>query len=1404
MRLHFASIGVWASVLFTSMQLHAQVNELTLEYMSYWGGTGIEDVTAIDFDSSGYMYISGTTTSPDIPVTAGAYDITYNGDKDIYVCKLDPSGKQIIYCTYIGSPNYDAIMDFKVNSAGEVVVFAYNGGGGFPTTPGAFDETYNGGLDDYAVLKLSADGSSLVYSTYFGGDKNEHEGRMALDSNDNAYIFGITASQNIPTTSGAYQTAYGGGFRDAVLAKFSNTGSLTYCTYLGGSAFDYGRAITINESGEVYLAGTTGSSNFPTTPNAYDQSISSSEDVFIAKISASGSDLLYSTFIKESFQQFSGLMLGKDGDVYAAGYTRSGNSEITPNAYDTSYNGGAFDGVVMKLDSTLSTLQFATYIGGSGDDLIYGLDLDENDNILIVGYTTSADYPITSAALDSTLDGATDVVLSILDSSGAMLSYSTYLGSSSNDYAYYSVDYRQGAIYIAGGTDGSDLPVTTDALDPTYNGGALDAFVAKLVSNQPAKYVLFQSTRDGNSEIYRMDEDGSNLVNLTNHPSADSGPSASPDGSRILFSSDRSGNSEVWSMDFYGNDLVQITNTSEVDGLGEYSPDGSKIVFERIVSPGNPEIFVMDADGSNEVRLTNNSALDSEPRWSPDGTKILFARVVSSLWQVFVMDANGSNQTQLTFTNRNWYHAWSPDGKHILYDRVYSGGIYIADIDPTYTTLSNEMLITDANNKGVPSWAPANRILYQHLTNSIYVMDADGSNVTLLTTSSGTNEYARWLCAAFAEVSLPDTTIAYNQAISVPVSISRVGSDIVSAELFVTFDSAILTYNSVVTTGALAAGWTIESNIASGVGGIDTLKIAAATDNNAITVDGALLYLDFQTADIRQPTASALDIVHALLNDGSPETLAIDGSVTIVGNDAAGSTDVTTIIPRQTITVTIIDADEDLDGVASTDQVSVAVSNGAQTETLTLNETTTPGEFTGSISTVFALASTAAASSGDNTVQAKAGDQIAFSFVDQLLSDGSGPANLNLLVNVIGGTDGSLRTTVVAQPGDTVRVRVTDADLSDSVPVLVENIRTGESEEILLREFTPGGEVFFGRFFVAKNAPVSGDSTIEAARCDTLIITYADTLTALGGTASITYKSHVVDPFGDGDGNGQTQAFDAALVLKHVLFKDLALWDSLSVNVDAQAPFSPITPFDASLILQKRVGLIGRFPIQEPTSDNQPQPETGLQPGPKLVPQQIQLALHSEDGYLSVWAEDRAAIVAGDLLLEGAIGKVEMGEELAGFLSASRSTEQGLRVVFAGAEAVSGPGELLRIYGVGPEGARLIRAAFNDGEWVGSADAVRQSARPTVLALHANMPNPFNPETAIRFELPSDSAVELVVYDALGQRVRTLVEQALPAGVHQAVWDGRNQSGQSVSTGIYFYQLRAGDVQLIRRMLLLK
>jgi len=739
-----------------------------------------------------------------------------------------------------------------------------------------------------------------------------------------------------------------------------------------------------------------------------------------------------------------------------------------------------------------------------------------------------------------------------------------------------------------------------------------------------------------------------------------------------------------------------------------------------------------------------------------------------------------------------------------------SGNVYIADrsnsvirkVDTSgvISTIAGDGVFGYSGDGGAATSAQLNNpnSVYVDASGTVYIADAVNNRVRKIVVSD----------PSIIAVSAPDLTAAYNQSLTVPISIDN-ATGIISAEVFLEYDTALLTLSGVSSAGTLSDGWSVQTNTEVGTGTLETIKVALATNQSAATGAATLVEFNFVVNDIRTPASSPLTLTHVLLNDGTPAHTATSGSVTLVGNDATGSTDVSSVIPREAITVTITDLDEDLDGVGSSDQTSVSVNNGLQTETLTLSETSTPGEFTASISTVFSASSTAAAHSGDGIVQAQAGDQISFSTVDQLLSDGSGPVVLNLVpVNVIGGADGTAQITDATQPGDTVYLKVVDADLNsdngvaETVQVVVAS-SNGESETVTLTEVDVDDEVFFGSLAsAAGGAGTNDDGTINGVKGDVLTLTYDDVVTALGDQLDRTDVDQVIDPFGDADGNGAVQAFDAAQVLLHSLSPFLTGLELIQANVDTDPATSGVIPFDASLILQRRVGLISVFPVQLAASTNHPQ---SIAASPKGVVETRYLALSYAEGYLSLSADERGGILSGDVLLAGVEGKVVMGDELGQFIVASRQTDDGLRIVFAGAEALSGPGELLRVYpGVGPDKASLARVQLNGGHLLTQYSTLALSAMPQAYALLPNVPNPFNPSTQIRFDLPLSGWVELTVYDMLGQTVRTLVSSTLAAGNHQVEWDGRNASGVQVSSGVYFYRLQVGEYRQMRRMMLIK
>ncbi len=258
--------------------------------------------------------------------------------------------------------------------------------------------------------------------------------------------------------------------------------------------------------------------------------------------------------------------------------------------------------------------------------------------------------------------------------------------------------------------------------------------------------IVFSSNRDGNSQIYIMNTDGTNQTRLTNNLANDTVPSWSPDGSKIVFASDRDGNLEIYVMNADGTNQTRLTNNPASDWDTSWSPDGTKIAF-RTDRDSNEEIYVMNADGTNPVNLTNNSSRDGEPQWSPDGTKILFSSWRSGGARMFVMNDDGTNPTTVPNTDV-WLSnsRWSPDGNKIAYTAY--GDIYVINVDGT-----NKVNLIPYGQSGYPayyvgSYSPdgSKIVLYSNQDGKyqIYVMNSDGSNLIRLTNNSMDDLYPFW------------------------------------------------------------------------------------------------------------------------------------------------------------------------------------------------------------------------------------------------------------------------------------------------------------------------------------------------------------------------------------------------------------------------------------------------------------------------------------------------------------------------------------------------------------------------------------------------------------------------------------------------------------------------------------
>ena len=346
----------------------------------------------------------------------------------------------------------------------------------------------------------------LVYSSYLGGSGGDSGHGIAVDSSGDAYVTGDTFSTDFPTTSGVFQTsnnATSQSASNAFVSKFDpsqqGAASLVYSTYLGGSGHlglgDDGAGIVVDSSGNAYVAGTTFSSNFPTTSGAFQTSTNaaaiSASNAFVTKLNSTGTALIYSTYLGGSGtdnvggDDVAGIALDSSGKVYVTGTTYSTDFPTTSGAFQVtntaSASGAGSNAFIAKLNPSqqgTSSLVHSTYIGGSGGssfggDKGFGIAVDSSGDAYITGAAYSTNFPTTSGAFQTSNNAAaisaSNAFVTELNSTGTALNYSTYLGGSGGDAgAGIAVDSSHNT-YVTGQTFSTDFPTTSGVFQTSNN-----------------------------------------------------------------------------------------------------------------------------------------------------------------------------------------------------------------------------------------------------------------------------------------------------------------------------------------------------------------------------------------------------------------------------------------------------------------------------------------------------------------------------------------------------------------------------------------------------------------------------------------------------------------------------------------------------------------------------------------------------------------------------------------------------------------------------------------------------------------------------------------------------------------------------------------------------------------------
>jgi len=448
-----------------------------LVYSTYLGGSGIPgyftgDIgTGVAIDGTGNAYVTGYTYSTDFPTTKGAY-LTSNPSTKTYhqsgfVTKFNSTGTALEYSTYLGGTAIDSGAGIAVDSAGDAYVVGSASSTDFPTTAGAFQTTNkalttNGWYDAF-VAKFNPEGSALLYSTYLGGSSFGATGfGIAIDGDGDAYVSGNSYSTDFPVTASAFQkvnpAAENAGITtvasNAYVAELNPAASgLMYASYLGGSTDEYGGPIAIDSAGNAYVTGQSWSNDFPVTGIAY-QSINNAYandgfNAFVAKINASGSALVYATYLggsglppgssNESGAGDAGEFIAVDnlGQAYVTGQATSADFPVTSGAYQTVNKGAAnknqtvigANAFVTKFSTSGDSVLYSTFLGGSTQDFGYGIALDGLGGVYVSGGAYSTNFPVTTGAFQTTIGGDEDAFIAKLAIGGSSTTVTTTLAS---------------------------------------------------------------------------------------------------------------------------------------------------------------------------------------------------------------------------------------------------------------------------------------------------------------------------------------------------------------------------------------------------------------------------------------------------------------------------------------------------------------------------------------------------------------------------------------------------------------------------------------------------------------------------------------------------------------------------------------------------------------------------------------------------------------------------------------------------------------------------------------------------------------------------------------------------------------------------------------------------------------
>jgi hypothetical protein len=460
-----------------------------LVYATFLGGGFEDQIRDVAVDSAGNVYVTGMTNSTNFyGAGTGSLQPNLSGFLDAFVTKINAAGTAIVYSTYLGGSGLEWGFGIAVDEAGNAYVTGWTDSTDFPGVDGSSIQPAKAGSSDAFATKIDPTGAAIVYSTYVGGRQTDYAHSIAVDSAGNAYVTGVTNSVAfLGIEDGSIQPTNGGS-DDTFVTKINPAGTaVVYTTFLGGSSADWSWDIAADSQGNAYVTGETFSLTFPgVNAGSIQAGNAGYGDGFVTKINATGTAIVYSTFLGGAFDDMGrGIAVDSAGNAYVAGLTTSYNFRgISADSIQSVYGGGPFpgDGFVTKINPAGTAVVYSTYLGGSAGDECVSIAVDSTGTAYVTGGAGSAAFPGlgTGSIQPNYSGGLEDAFVTRINPAGTAILGSTLLGGADWEAGIGIGLDGAGDIYVAGITLSTTFTgVSSNSLQPG-SAGDYDGFIAKI------------------------------------------------------------------------------------------------------------------------------------------------------------------------------------------------------------------------------------------------------------------------------------------------------------------------------------------------------------------------------------------------------------------------------------------------------------------------------------------------------------------------------------------------------------------------------------------------------------------------------------------------------------------------------------------------------------------------------------------------------------------------------------------------------------------------------------------------------------------------------------------------------------------------------------------------------------